>query len=99
MLALLKPVRLMMSGTVAPSARRFCISLTLSGSRRGLRPNFTPRSLALAMPSISLSPDVILELGNQGKDAHDEFAGAGCGVDRGIIQHLEIDALLGELGH
>ena len=29
--------------------------LTISGSRRDLRPNLTPRSLALAMPSICRS--------------------------------------------
>jgi hypothetical protein len=44
---------------------------------------------------LPFSPSIILELGNQSKDAHDEFTGAGSGVDRRIIQHLEAHALLG----
>src|SRR5262245_62902609 len=46
-----------------------------------------------------LAPYVILELGNQGKDAHDQLAGARRGVDRWVIHDLEADALLGELGN
>ena len=72
------------------------MSLTISGRRRDLRPNLTPRSLALAIPSICLAADVILELCNQSQDAHDELAGARAGVDRGIIDHLEADAFLGK---
>ena len=45
---------------------------------------------------LALSPNVVLELSDQGKDAHDELAGTGRGVDRRIIQNLEADALLGD---
>src|SRR5262249_15255428 len=34
---------------------------------------------------------------NQGEDTHDQLAGAGAGVDRGIIHHLEDNASLNEL--
>ena len=46
---------------------------------------------------LTFSPNVVLELGNQGEDAHDELTRTGRGVDRRIIQHLEACALLGEL--
>src|SRR4029077_17934889 len=48
---------------------------------------------------LTFATNVVLELGDQGKDAQDELASAGRGVDRGIIHDLEANALLSELGN
>jgi hypothetical protein len=47
---------------------------------------------------LTLSPDVILEL-NQSEDAHHQLASSGRGVDRRVVQHLEANDLLSELGN
>ena len=67
MLALLKPVRVMISGTVAPFALSFWIRSILSGSSRGFRPT---DSLRLGLgDTVHLAPttDVVLELGDESK--------------------------------
>jgi len=42
-------------------------------------------------------PDVILELGNQRKNAHDELPGAGSGVDGWIVTDFKGDPFLRQL--
>ena len=64
--------------------------------RLGTEPR--PLGLGLVDPGLfSLPADVVLKLGDQGKDAHDQLAGACAGVDGGIIDHLEGYSLLGQL--
>ena len=63
-----------------------------------LAPKLHAAILGLGNPiHLTLSPDVILELGDQGQDTHDELAGARRGADRGIIHDLEADTLLTDL--
>jgi hypothetical protein len=71
--------------------------VTLSGTNWSLRPNFTPRSLALAIPSIwRFAANVILKLGDERQDAHNQLAGPRRGVDGRIISDLEGYALFCE---
>src|SRR5262249_2062286 len=59
-----------------------------------------PHALSLGLVDailLTFAPNVVLELGNQGEDAHDQLAGAGTGVDRGIGNRLEGDTSLNEL--
>ena len=98
MLALLKPVRRMISGTVDPASRSDLISATRSGVTSRFRPNFTPWAFALANSiHLSLAPDVVFELGDQCQNTHDELPRARSGVDRGVIRDFESHALVGEL--
>src|SRR5262249_52241462 len=94
MLALLSLVRLMISGTVAPSALSSFMVFTTSVVRSGLGPNLTPSAFALLMPSCCRSRRMSFSNSAMRAVAHDQLAGAGTGVDRGIVNHFESSPLL-----
>ena len=48
---------------------------------------------------LTFSPNVVLELGNQRQDPHDELSGGGSRIDRRVIYYFEAGALLGDFGN
>ena len=65
-LALLNSVSRMIWDTVIPSALNSRIRSIFSGTSRGLRPNLTPRSFTLTIPShLWLSPQALAQVGSR----------------------------------
>ena len=75
-------MRRTISGTVAPSALSSLMFCTTSRVKNGLGPNLTPSAFGLVdAVLLSLPADVVLKLGDEGQDSHDQLAGARAGVD------------------
>src|SRR6185312_335230 len=63
--------------------------------RLGAEPR--PPFFSLGYPvHLSLPPNVVLKLGNQREDSHNELACAGGRVDRRIVQDLEGNSFVGQ---
>src|SRR6478672_8917423 len=61
--------------------------------RLGSKPNASRLGLIDSI-LLALAANIVLELGNQRQDAHDKLAGARACIDRGIVEHLELNAPL-----
>ena len=81
----------MIAGTVSPDLAQCSDLFDLLISQLALAPELHPSIFGLGDPvHLALTANVVLELGNESEDAHDELAGTGGGVDRGVIQNLEL---------
>ena len=90
----------MIAGTVSPDSRSVSDLFDLLVSELTLATELHASILGFGdAVHLTFSPNVVLELGNESEDAHDELTRTGRGVDRGVIQNLEADSLLGELGN
>src|SRR6478752_3735068 len=65
--------------------------------RLGSKPNASRLGLIDSI-LLALAANIVLELGNQRQDAHDKLAGARACIDRGIVEHLELNAPLRQFG-
>src|SRR4029077_781851 len=59
--------------------------------RLGTEPNASRLGLVDSI-LLALAADIVLELGNQGQNTHDELAGARACVNRWVVEHFELDA-------
>src|SRR4029077_3094462 len=59
--------------------------------RLGTEPNASRLGLVDSI-LLTLAADIVLKLGNQGQNSHDQLASARACVNRRIVNHLELDA-------